>query len=202
MSDLMLFNADEIYEEYSAPKAGKIPVGIHQAVKVVSVEADKDYIVDINFEDAQGRKQNKRLWYPKGNYPDKEKGETPEQAKNREARQNLAHLTRLLHIFDGPDSLKKFPKGLNYESFIDEAIKVLKPKLSKKTINLKVLYDKDGVYTEIFGKFPSYMEEHIPGQEPTIEISEWEQKNRMTHKAPARAEAQPDVPKQNFDDLL
>lgn len=197
------FQGELIFNEEITPKAGvKIPFGIHINCDVVSVvrgttENNKNYI-DINFQDSEGRSNNKRLWEPQGNYPRKDKDgkitETQEQALEREQRQNLAHLTKLVHIFLGKDGVKQLAG--NYDEFANQAIKALAPKLSTKKVNLKLVYDSDGVYAE-FGRIPDYVEEYVEGQEPNIHFTTWELANRCTPKPVITP-----TPSPSYSDLL
>lgn len=177
-----MYQAELIFNEELTPKLGaKIPFGIHSNCKVVSVEegeTENSKFVDINFEDSEGRTNNKRLWQPKGSYPRED--ETQEQALVREERRNLAHLVRLAHIFMGEGRLKEL-SGNSYDEFVGKAVKLLNPALKDKAVNLKLTYDRDGVYSE-FSNYPDYIEEHISGQEPTLQYSKWELANRCTPK--------------------
>lgn len=169
---------DIIFKEDLSSKGSKIPVGIHTNCEVTGIEVTPEYI-DLNFKDEQGRTNNKRLWAPKGSYPrDKE---TVADAKTREERENLAHLTKLVHIFLGEEGVKKFAPG-EYLTLADNVAKQLRPKLSSKKVNLKLIYDKDGAYA-VFGTFPDYVEECIPNEAPKLEFTKWETENRLTRKA-------------------
>lgn len=176
-----MYQAELIFKDEILPKKGvKIPFGIHTKVSVTSVERgktekDKSYF-DVNFE-LDGRFHNIRLWDPSGAYP--KQGESTQDAIEREARTNLAHLVRLMHIFLGEDAMLKF-SAKTYEDFITKAIALLTPKLKNKFVNLKVTYDKDGVYPEV-AKY-DYLEEYNEGVEPTIAFSKWEKENRCTYK--------------------
>lgn len=196
----MSYQANLIFEQELTPKKGnKIPFGIHAACKVTSVDVTPEY-VDLNFEDSEGRYNNKRLWAPKGNYPRDIKQpdgtvttETAEDAKTREEKSAITHIVKLLHIFLGAEKLNKV-SGETYQGFMENAAKALTPAvLSSKLVNLKLIYDSEGVYA-VFGNYPDYVEEHIPGQAPTLKYSKWEQENRS---APAN-----DSPKSSVDAAL
>jgi hypothetical protein len=177
-----MYQAELIFNEELTPKLGaKIPFGIHSNCKVVSIEkgeTESNSYVDINFEDSEGRSHNKRLWQPKGSYP--RDNESQEEALVREERRNLAHLVRLAHIFMGESRLKEL-SGNSYNEFVTKAVKLLNPTLKTKAVNLKLTYDRDGAYSE-FSNYPDYIEEHVPGQEPTLQYSKWEKDNRCTPK--------------------
>lgn len=182
----MSYQADLIFNEELTPKKGnKIPFGIHTQCKVTGIEVTEEY-VDLNFEDSQSRYNNKRLWQPKGNYPrdikqpdGTTKTETEAEAKIREEKANISHVVRLLHIFLGQEKLSKI-QGNTYQEFMSNAAKALTPAvLASKFVNLKLIYDAEGVYA-VFGNFPDYVEEYVEGVDPKITFSEWEKKNRCT----------------------
>lgn len=183
------FQLDLIFDNYVAPRKGnKIPFGIHSNCSVKSVEFKAGEYTDINFEDSEGRYHNKRLWYPNGKYPqqitlaDKStREETTEEALRREGNERLAHVVKLMHIFLDANDLANFPKNLDYDKFTEQAIKMLTSKLGAKKVNLKLIYDSEGMYS-VFGNFPDYIEEHVPNQEPKLEFSKWEKENRCTYK--------------------
>lgn len=175
-----MYQAELIFDQELTPKAGaKIPVGIHSNCSVVKIEegkTDKNSFVDIIFE-SDGRQLNKRLWKPKGQYP--EPGESVADAIIREEKLNLTHLIKLLHIFLGRDSLKGISG--DYDSMVTKISKQLSSVLSTKTVNLKVIYDSKGQYSDL-GKYCDYVEEYVEGQEPTLKFTEYESKNRVTPK--------------------
>lgn len=183
------YQIDLIFNDYVAPRKGsKIPFGIHSNCKVKSLEFKAGEYTDINFEDSEGRYHNKRLWYPNGKYlqtiklPDgTTKEETTDEAMLREGNERLAHIVKLLHIFLSESELANFPRNLNYDQFTDQAIKLLTPKLASKKVNLKLIYDSEGMYS-VFGNFPDYIETFVEGEEPKLQFSNWEKENRCTYK--------------------
>lgn len=178
----MAHQASLIFNNTLRVNSSKIPVGIHTNCTVESVVLG-DKFFDINFKNDVGEVHNKRLWAPNGNYPKKlDDGtiETKEMAVTREEVNNLAHVIKLIHIFLGDEGISKFP-ALEYEAFLKKAVEVLTPKLSTQTVNLKLIYDADGMYST-FGNFPDYMERHIEGVEPNLKFSKWELENRFTKK--------------------
>lgn len=177
---ISLYQLGFIFDTELQPRRGaKIPFGIHSACKITSIDHKPGEYFDIHFEDAEGRYHNKRLWAPNGKYPRDE--ETVEQAKDREARERLAHLAKIMQIYFGREKMAQLP-DLEYEPTIAKAIEMLTPVLDTKLVNLKLRYDAEGLYSQ-FGDYPQeYMEEHVPGQEPTLEYSPWEKSNRCTFK--------------------
>lgn len=189
-----LFSAKDLFND--GPKGSKIGYGIHSEVSVASIgrkeTPNKNKFIEIVFE-KDGSTIQKTLWEPKGNYPQDD--ETQDEAVSRESKENLRHIAKLLGIFLPPEQLESFP-NLDYQNFIDKAIATLTPYLKTKKVNLKVIYDKDGVYTEL-GRFPDYVELHEVGKEPTLKFSPYEIQNRSTAKAKAAVEK-----KTSLEDLL
>lgn len=186
-----LYQASLLFDDLS--KGGtKLGVGIHSAVEVVGIEKGENY-VDINFS-KDGKVMNKRLWEATGNYPRKDKDgkvlETQAQAIEREEKLNLSNIAKLMTIFLSKETVETFKASFKgdivYDDFVTKAIVLLKPKLGTKKVNLKVIYDSDGVYPTL-GNFPSgdsaYLEEHVEGQEPTLTYSKYELDNRVKPKA-------------------
>jgi len=180
-----MINAELIFDNELTPKNGKkIPFGIHAKCKVTSIVNKPGEYVDLNFEDSLGRYNNKRLYAPNGKYPRKtkvdgtEREETTAEALERDSKQKAAHVVKLLHIFLGKEALKKFTG--EYEEFMEKATKALTPNvLASKYVNLKLIYDSAGVYSE-FGNYADYVEEYVEGKEPTLDFSPWEKENRTT----------------------
>lgn len=173
-----LFDIDDLLKGEGGKYLG---YGIHTNVAVTTVERGKspkgNVFVKIEFS-KDGSKISKTLWQPKGEYP--QDGETSEDAKLREERENLRIIAALLKIFLSPEEKESFPK-LEYDKFIDKAIAVLTPKLKYKTVNIKVVYDSKGEYTEL-SRYDA-IEAYVEGEEPTIKFSDWELQNRSTRKA-------------------
>ena len=173
--------ANLLFEEELTPKRGvKIPVGIHSNCEVTDLVIGDEY-VDVNF--AKGDlTHNKRLWAPKGKYPNKIKMEdgstqleTVDQAIEREKRLNLSLLAALTNIFlteDERASLKaELAKKPEYDDVVAVLVKRLNPVLSRKRVNLKLIPDSEGKYSK-FGTYPSsYIEEYVEGAEPKLKYS-------------------------------
>ena len=198
----MGYQASMIFENTVGKTGTKIPFGIHTNCEVTSVEVGENF-VDINFKDSENRTHNKRLWDANGNYPRKDKDgnftETKQQAIEREETQNLAHIVKLLHIYLGDEGISKFP-ALEYEEFIEKAIKVLTPKLASKKVNLKLIYDSEGMYS-VFGNFPDYIEECVEGEEPRIKFTKWELENRCSYKGGNESAEKSETHKNKLADL-
>ncbi len=184
------YQASIIFKEDLSSGGHKIPVGIHANCTLESVEKGETFY-DINFKDSEGHTHNKRLWQPKGAFPRKDKDgniiETPQDALAREERENMRHFIKLLYIFLGEDGLATV-SGNSYNEFMEKAAALLNQKANTKKLNLKLIYDSTGVYSEFpktLGFGSDYMEEYVEGQEPTLTFSKWELENRVEQKATA-----------------
>lgn len=179
------------------PKKGvKIGFGIHSDCTLTGIEVKQGEYVDINFA-KDDKYHNKRLWYPNGKYPQKVKledgsevDETESQAKNREAKARAKHLGKIADIFLGKEKTdaiveKLIPTAESWADKYDDFCKVVADAVNKvastKRVNLKLIYDSEGVYS-VFGNFPDYVEEHVASKEPTLSFSKWEKDNRCTYK--------------------
>lgn len=183
-----LYQLGLIFNSELTPKKGsKIPFGIHTECKVTSIETEEGKFIDLNFEDSTGRYHNKRLWWPSGkllndikNGDGTTRKETVAEAIAREERSTLAHIAKVVHIFAGKEALDNFPE-LDFNSTVKRALEIVQPLLASKQVNLKTIYDSEGVYST-FGNFPDYIEEYVPEQEPKLFYSKWEKENRSTYK--------------------
>ena len=187
------YSAQIIFENELQPKAtAKIPVGIHAGCKIDGVVVTDEY-VDINFKDSDLRSNNVRLWAPKGKYPQDIKDadgnvigkETVQQAVDREERANLRHLVKVQHIV-APETVA----GTEAKSYLDlskKIAKVINENKDSVQVNLKLIFDSEGKYST-FPKYPSYIELHIEGQEPTLVYSEYEISKGLTPAGKAKKE--------------
>lgn len=184
----MQFQASMIFENELEPKQGvKIPFGIHSNCKITSIEHKEDEYTDINFEDSEGKYHNKRLWAPKGTYPQTvtlpdgtKKTETTDQATEREGTARLMHLLRIADLLGLKDQVKQLPP-MGYDALINRVIDIVTPGLANTRFNLKLIYDSEGMYST-FGNFPDYIELHKEGVTPSLQYSKWEKENRCERK--------------------
>lgn len=161
----------------------KMGVGIHSKCNFDGMAKGDDYY-DLNFSDSDGKVQNKRLWQPKGNFPRKDKSgmitETQVEAKQREEKDNLKVVVKLLSIFVGKENLSSITGS--YEEMMDKAMGILNSKKSTKKLNLKLILDSAGVYSTFSNSFPDYIEEHVEGELPKLTFTPWELLNRVEPK--------------------
>lgn len=112
-------------------------------------------------------------------YP--KEGESLEDAKSRDVNERLAHIVKFMDIFLGKEVVDSFAAP-NFKSFAEKAAAMLNDSIGNNTVNIKLIYDKDGVFST-FPTFPNYIEKHVPGQEPTIKFSNWELEHRCNPKS-------------------
>lgn len=156
-------------------------VKIHTNVSVTSIEV-QDKWLDINYENAQGETQRKRVFFPDINRITPEDGETIVDALARRERDEFTHLVKHMRIFMTPEEINTFvAPDLRTAAVKVQAI--LTPRLGTKKVNLKVVLDKNNEYSEVPKQsFSNYIEEYVEGQEPTLKFSDWELKNRTVRK--------------------
>ena len=155
-----------------------IPVDIHTNVKITSIEIGDTYF-DINFEDTLKRTIRHRVFEPAGKFPNKKKDgdmETPEEALQREERDKAAILSKLIKIYEAPPV-----KADDYQDYVEKCVKALTPRLSKVSVNLKVIYDSEFKFSRI----PNwgFIEKYEEGVPPTLAYSAWELANRVNKPA-------------------
>lgn len=158
--------------------ATKIPAGIRKDVKIVALEKGANY-VDIHFEDQEGRVQNNRIWdhNPDKIYP--RDGESDQEAAKRDKMERLDHLNEVLEIFLTKEEFNSF-EAPTYDAYVNKAISSLPDEvLSSKTVNIKLLPDSTGLYSE-FSRFAGgNIEECKKGQPSSLKYSKWELENRI-----------------------
>lgn len=112
-------------------------------------------------------------------YP--KEGETPLQTFARAEKEFLAHVVKHLKIFLTDNEFNVFA-AQDAKQFATKAAEMLNERKSSKKVNLKLIYDTDGVFS-VFGKYPDYIEEYVEGVEPTLQYSKYEMDKRMTPAA-------------------
>lgn len=113
---------------------------------------------------------------PQKLYP--REGETPQQAFARAEKEYLAHIVKHLHIFLNDEEFNTFAAA-DIKSFTQKAADLLNARKDTCTLNLKLIYDRDGVFS-VFGKYPDYVEKHEEGKEPTLQFTKYEREQRCT----------------------
>lgn len=185
MENTFKFNTDH------NTRGSKIPFGIHTNCKVVSI-VEGDRFFDINFEDADGATHNKRLWNPEGKFPrEVEKEgikvkETVEEAKHREEMANHDHFKKLMSIFLPEEKVN----SNSYMEQMRKLMNLLNPVLDTKRVNLKLVYDSEGMYSE-FPRFPNYVEEYVEGTEPKLKFSSYDNTTPGKKKTAKATETSP-----------
>ena len=169
-----MYNAQELFKTFSS-KSTKLPVGIHTGVQLVSVLKEDGY-VEFNFKHPDGS-MNKRLWTPSGKFPRKE--ETPADAEKRQELENLEFIVNTVVAIAGEEALSTI-NASTYDGMVDKAIALIEKNKAKHLVNLKVIYDSKGAYTET--PTSGSIERYEEGVEPALKFSNWEMTNRMTRK--------------------
>ncbi len=195
------YQASIIFNEDLTKSGSKIPVGIHSAVSLESVEKGETYY-DVNFKDGENRVHNKRLWQPKGTFQRKDKDgnviETPAEALAREERENMRVIVTLLNIYLGEEGMASIGAS-SYDEFMAKAAGALNQKADSKKVNIKLIYDNLGAYSTFSNSgFVDYIEEYVEGQEPTLKYTKWELDNRVNQKETPTVARKKD----DFDALL
>lgn len=167
------------------PRGTKIPVGIHiGTITFDGIVPDPTWGADIKFsEPATGKSIYKRLFTPTGSKPQIDKGETVQQAKDREIARNLSHVTQLLQAFLGTEFAAEFGAS-SYDAYLASAIAVLSPFKGSK-VNLKVVPDRTGAYPDL-PSYGTYVEKHIPGEESKLKFKPAEQESIIKAEGESR----------------
>lgn len=153
----------------------RLPVGIHTAVRVTKSEVGDNYI-DFHYE-KDGATQHKRVWFPSEDKVWTRDGESKADALERSKREALAHVTKHLHIFLTEEEFATFEAN-SFEEYVNKAAVVLEDKLDRHLVNLKLIYDSDGQYSD-FGRYPDYIEKYVEDQKPTLYYTKYELQNRI-----------------------
>ena len=117
---------------------------------------------DINFADRDGHVIRKRLFDPKGNFPNE--GESPEEALYREMEDNLKHVVKLARVILGDEATEQI-SAEDYQSF-NRKVSELVASSKGTLVNLKVVVvkkkdketGKDLFFSDL-SRYPNYLEE-------------------------------------------
>lgn len=162
----------------------RMPVGIHTKVKLSEIEfSEKDGYVDIEFTNDKGETAQKRLWKPEGKFP--AEGKSVAEAIDDESYANLSVIRILVEATLSESSITNF--NGTYEELVKRAVAAIKAAIptTKGRFNIKLTYDKNGVYAEM-GKYGS-LEKYVEDTPTDLYYSTWELDNRMTKKEQAKA---------------
>ena len=163
-------------------KRSKMGMGIHSNCFLESVEISKtktgiEFMEFIFAKKDEPTYINQRIWFPNEN-PKAFGDETPEQALQREVNSKLAHIIKIMKCF-----MSEKEAEITANSF-GEFCAIAKSKIEKKSfkdqpVYLKVIFDKDGIYTQ-FPRFPNYIQKQEEEKECKLKFSKWEKENRCT----------------------
>ena len=188
----MLFAQEVLNNLENGESSGrKMGVGIHAGCSVSKVELGDNFI-DFHYENAEKAIHNKRIFFPTIDKVYQNDGESIVDALKRSEEEAFGQIVRHLRIFLSPEELNLF-SAPDVRSAAVKAEAIITPRLATKKVNLKILYDKNGQYTEVpKQKFSKYIETYVEGQAPTLEFTDWETKNRLTYKgAPSSSTPDP-----------
>lgn len=171
----MLF-AKDILDKPEGNK--KLQPGIHEGVTVTGVEVG-DRWLDFNYANSDGDYNNKRIWFPELDKIRVDEGQSIADALKEADEVAFGHMVTHMRIFLSPDELNTF-SAPDLKTAAIKCAALLTPRLKEQKINLKITFDKDGVWTRIPDK--KYIEKNVEGQPTTLAFTDWELKNRMTKK--------------------
>lgn len=154
----------KFYFEETPGRSGKLEVGVHSGVQFLGLVKSEDYY-DIRFG-SKGSFIHKRLFRPTGSNP--QDGETVAEAITREIDRNLKHVVRMMDIVLGDEVVSGF-EAPDYDSFMAKAAEALNANKGY-LVNLKVIPDRNNKWPDL-GYYPSYVEKHVPGEEPSLKFS-------------------------------
>jgi len=172
-----MITAKEIFSTMNSGGT-KIPAGFHENVKFTGITPGATFF-DIGFE-KDGKVHNKRVYAPSGPVKTRE-GEDELAAIKRDRNNRLQHLLKMMRIFMGQDAIDQF-EAPDYNSFVERGADMLNRLKDSKTVNLKLIYDKERRYSS-FGFFPDYVEEHVLGETHTLKYSKYELEKELNKPA-------------------
>lgn len=173
-----MITAKDIFDQINTGTGTKIGVGVHANVKLSGVDVGDKYI-DFNFV-KDDLVHNKRIWFPSDKIFQND-GESEAEARKRDLNDRLVHIAKFLHIFKGEEVTKTL-QAPTFAEYAERAAEMLNEAKNTATLNLKLIYDKEGRYST-FGRFANYVEKYEEGKEPRIKFSDWEIENRSKKSA-------------------
>lgn len=184
MQDTKTYSLDAPETTTKVGGGKRMSVGIHTKVKLSEITFDeKDGYVHIEFTNDKGETAQKRLWKPEGKFP--AEGKSASEAIDDESFANLSVIRILVETTLSESAITNF-KG-TYEDLVKRAVAAIKATISttKGRFNIKLIYDKNGVYSEM-GKYGS-LEKYVEDTPTDLYFSTWELDNRMTKKEQGKA---------------
>ena len=166
----------------SSTKRSKLDMGIHSNCYLESVEISKsksgnEFMEFIFDKKDEASYINQRIWFPNDN-PKAFNDETPEEALQREVNSKLAHIVKIMKCFVSDKNAEI--TATTFAEFCEIAkAKIEKSSFKEQALYLKVIYDKDGIYTQ-FPRFPNYIQKQEEGKDCKLKFSTWEKENRCT----------------------
>lgn len=177
MENVNLFSGKSVLGARRKSTGGKkLPIGIHEGVTLEPATMGDNYF-DIHVSNEAGEVQNKRIWFPDENKIYVKQDETFEEAVKRDTLDRLEHLVSLVEVAWDKEVAEGIQAG-SFKEFCEIVLELVNKKEGMK-INVKLIYDKAGDYSE-FPYFTPYLEKHVEGQKPTLRFSKYELEKRMT----------------------
>lgn len=172
----------------------KLPYGIHEKLTIKEVTVnDEDQYIDVIFEQPSTLKQiNKRIYWPnlEKYKPNPRKGETQEDANQRDVDERIEHLRDFLYLCYSPAEVEELePKS--FAELCHKTKQMLDAKKDQFFVNLKVIPTSDLQYSELPRYAGGYIELWREGLKPTLKFNNWELEERinpLTEPAPATDE--------------
>lgn len=162
-----------VQDQFSTPKLGgskPTTAGIHYGYNLTSIDI-LDKRIEFKYEKPETNNYiTQSIWTT--NYSEFKDDEDKQRFYDRLE----ANISKLLYIFCPEDVADKI-EASTINAFIEKAVAmILKYKNSTK-VNVGLIYDKSGKYTEVSSRgIEKYTEEGLSN----IQFTEWEELNRMT----------------------
>lgn len=163
------------FDEAGTSGGAVFPAGIYKGAIFNGMYRNQDWW-ELSFSSPEGHSITKYLNTPTGQYPYGE--ETPEDALQREADDNIRYVVKALRVVAG-DEIASSVATEDYESFMAQSASILLP-LKGTLVNLKILPNaKKPEFTDLprrASRYPlySYIERYEEGEEPKLKFTKRE----------------------------
>ena len=147
-----------------------MPWGIHEGVRIKSIEMSNDYVA-VTYADDEGRVAVQRLaWDP--DVPWKNENETEEETKAKIVKQNVSQLSAIMKLFVS-DEVRRTFSAPDAKTYFMKAVNILTPLIEQKKVDIKLLPTKKGYTT--FGNYGGFIALHKEDEPCTLKFSTYEQ---------------------------
>lgn len=172
----------------------KMPAQINLNVQITDIVVEDNYI-EFALKDTQGRSYDDRIWIPEADRYQGRNGKSAEEVYNEEVNNRLDRIAQYAKVFLLPEDLVTIQAPTLLE-IAKKAHQVLKPKLSTKTVNVKLVKTKDKMYTDS-PRYAPYVEVHEEGKPSGLKYSKYELENLMG-ETEGQSDVASDKPKFNL----